>query len=70
MGSFSLVVMLPYMLVVYAIEEITKWAQTVTLNEALSSGVDWITQFFQNTDFNAIGNGIADFINQIGSLFG
>jgi len=70
MGALAFFYLLPVLAVISVVQEIVKWAQTVTLNEAVISGMDWITQFFQNTDFNAIGNGIADFINQIGSLFG
>ena len=69
MGSLSLIIMLPFMFIFEIGQNLVEWLQTVTLSEALSSGIDWITQFFQNTDFNAVGNGIGDFISQIAFLF-
>lgn len=61
---------IPVVIVQLGITFFIDWLQTLPFSDGANMVISGITDFFQNIDYNAIGNGIADFINQIGSLFG
>lgn len=69
MGSFSGIFMFPFMLILYGVDKISAWIETITWSDLWMIAREGITHFFQNTDFNAVGDQIANLWDQLASFF-
>ena len=69
MGSFSLIVLLPFAFGQMGWEALKEWIQNVTFDQAVASGFDWLEQFLDGVEQSNVIQNIPQYWDQISGYF-